>query len=570
MLSALKIGTSALNAAAIGIQTAGNNIANAGDDKFSRQRVELASTASNGDAPVLIGTGVEVARIQRMVDETIENSLRNSQSRSEFLAAQDLILGRLEQVLNELDGTGIDAAISAFFDAAQSLVNDPEDLTARTILISAGETLASTFRERDQELLGIQEDLNSRVENAVLEINRLTMGIAELNSQVVVAESGSENVGTANDLRDKRYGLIDELSNLVDIKVVGTSNGSINITTGSDFLVENVEYSELSLDLSLNDDIELKNPKFINGGKLVRPDGGELGGLLQSRDDTVQDLRDDLSTLAASFIFEVNKLHSSGAGLSGLTDVTASESVDSVIGSLNNVGLPFTPKTGSFDFKVINEVSEQIKTFNIRVDLDGLNNNDTSLQDLVSTINTTLQTDFPGISASIDSTQHLRIQSTDSNLSFFFANDNSDVLASLGVSGFFTGSRAGDMDVSESLVNDPNLLAAGLGDGPEDGRNMAEIALLREKNVLQGEQATFQEFYTGIVGVIGVEKAQVANLLENQESIRLHFQNERASFSGVNIDEESVDLIKFQKMYQGAARYIGVVDSLLEELLNIV
>ncbi len=570
ILTALRNADNALNAAGIAIRTVGHNISNAGNEKYSRQRVLTAALPASTDARFLIGNGVEVTRIERIVSDRIEVSFRDALSQFEYLRSRDLALAGLEGIFDELQGAGIEEALARFFDDVANLQNLPDDATSRRVFVLSAEALAETFRQRDRELRELRQSLDARVEKMALDINRLTSSIAQLNRQIVFAESGVQGQGVANDLRDERDASIRELAELIDIRTVETSSGAININSGRAILVDGIDSYAVEVEVEQEGDVLISSVRFVEDGSPLRPRSGALAGLIEARDDIVAKYREDLSSIADTLIFNVNRVHARGVGMVGLSSTTGSNAVTSVTEALSNAGLHYTPRNGSFDFKVRNEVTGQVKTYNIQVDLDGLDDDDTTLEDLRDAINTAVQADFPSIAASITSRLELRVSSGDTDTTFWFANDTSDVLASLGVNALFTGTGSVDIDVSDAIAADSNLVATGRGGGPKDIANVQALLAVRDQKVMQGGVATIEEFYEGVLGVIGVERAQVRDLISHQEAVKEHLRNERAAFSGVNVDEESIELIKFQRMYQGAARYLGVVDLVLQELLNVL
>jgi flagellar hook-associated protein 1 FlgK len=205
---------------------------------------------------------------------------------------------------------------------------------------------------------------------------------------------------------------------------------------------------------------------------------------------------------------------------------------------------------------------DQTETFSIHVDPSG------SLQDLATGITAALATRHPSVTASVTSEGRLRIASSDPDLTFTFAGDASGVLAGLGLGTFFTGRSASEFGINQAVEDETRLIATGRGDGPTDSSNIAAIAALRDAKLLDNDGASLEEYYQGVVGALGVNRAQARDLLENQRTVDDHLLNERSALSGVNIDDESLDLIRYQRAYQGAARFLSVIDTLLEALLD--
>ena len=149
-------------------------------------------------------------------------------------------------------------------------------------------------------------------------------------------------------------------------------------------------------------------------------------------------------------------------------------------------------------------------------------------------------------------------------------SDTSDVLAAMGLNAFFTGSSAADMQVSDSLSANPDRLAAGLSAASGDDGNIARMLGLRDRDLTALESNTIEDFYADLVGDVGFETAAARGALDAQAQLLGQLEADRESVSGVNIDEEMVDLLKYQQSYEAAARFINVAQEMTEVLMNLV
>ncbi len=562
LFTSLGLAESALKSAGTAVRTVGQNIANANTEGYTRQRVEMSAREPDQMGRILIGTGVEVTRVARVMDQRLEEMLRDAGSSLGDLQARDGTLGKIETILGELDGDSIGSALSRFFDAAEDLTNRPEDHAARTLFLARGDDLAQTFRARDAALEDLREDLELQVASAVDEVNRLTSEIAKLNEQVVNAELGGNDLGVANDLRDRREVLVKRLSDLLSVKAVETSSGSLNIIAGSDFLVVGDMAKGLVLDSAPDGDVVVSTIRFEGDGKSLTLGGGKLKGLVDCRDQVVPQMREELDRIARALIEEVNRLHSRGSGLTGWGAMTGTVPLADPTAALSRSDLVPPVTNGSFELKVQNANTGLEDTYDIAVGAD------TSLEDLAALISAAVAADHPTMAASVTIDGRLEVESGDPALTFSFASDSSGALAGLGMGTFFTGRGASGIGVNGALEDDPRLIATGRGGGPTDPANIAAIAGLRDRKVLDSGGATLEEYYRGAIGVLGVNRSRARDLLENQVAVAEHLRNERSAVSGVDLDEESIDLIRHQRAYQGAARFLSVVDSLMEALLN--
>ncbi|OHB76980.1 MAG: hypothetical protein A2Z34_03715 [Planctomycetes bacterium RBG_16_59_8] len=230
--------------------------------------------------------------------------------------------------------------------------------------------------------------------------------------------------------------------------------------------------------------------------------------------------------------------------------------------------LGFEVRNGSFDLVLTNELTGVQTTANIAVDLDklpaGPGLDDTSLQDIVDQINTVA----PGvIVASITIDGELRVRSLSSDVKFSFADDSSGVLGALGMNVLFTGDRAENAAVNTAIVDNPRLFAAARSNRSGDNSNALAMGDLREAPSVLGI-SSFDDYYQSLIGDIAAQTAGFQGRLESQELINQQLANQRERISGVNIDEEAVNMMTYQRAFQASARFIGIVDQMLDTLIN--
>ncbi|MBN1422657.1 MAG: flagellar hook-associated protein FlgK [Planctomycetes bacterium] len=569
LLSALGVARSALDAQTASLQTVGQNIANAENEDYSRQRVEHVAAFTDDYVRFQIGTGVRIARIERVIDANLEEAIRDAASRLGDLDARDLFLQRLESIFGEISENSLGQELSEFFDAVSDLAMRPDDYGARVTLASRGETLADAIRFVEERVRGVRKDLDGEIRTAVDEVNRLTAEIAQLNEEILAAEGGGIDVGTANDLRDKRDGALRDLAALMDIHAVETSTGVVNVVSQGEFLVFADRAEMLEYETRADDGVIEAQVRFSGSGRALAPASGEVAGLLAGRDEIVPTIEADLDALARAIIGEFNALHGTGTGLEGLSDETSTNAVSSVGTRLDEAGLPFEVRHGSFSLEVRNENTGRVDAYTIAIDLDGIGTQ-TTLEELSASIAAAVALDHPEIEASLTSDGRLRIRSTSSAVTFSLADDTSGVVAALGLNPFFTGSDARTMAIDARITDDPNRIAAGQGGGAADGANAEAMAALRDRRFLDGGGATIEEYYEGMVGALGVMARDASERAEDQEAIVNHLGAERSAISGVNLDEEAIQLMRYQRAYQAASRFLAVVDGLLETLLSAV
>jgi flagellar hook-associated protein FlgK len=262
-------------------------------------------------------------------------------------------------------------------------------------------------------------------------------------------------------------------------------------------------------------------------------------------------------------------VHNAGRGLKGLTNVTANtkisinyidDALDIAEVDLYSIGQDFRPSNGVMTFEVQNETTGAVEQIDIGVSLIG--DDKMSLEDFRDAVS---QIDH--LSSSIDTYGRLSIQS-DEGYSFFISEDTSDLAAFLGLNNFFTGNAAGSIEVNEALVNDVELLAAGKTDAVGDNDNLNEMINTRSTDL--GTGFTFFQTYQTFVSDVASEVNRISSLQTNQDRIVSDVAERRNSFSGVNLDEEAANLLRFQQSYQAAAEYISVQNRLLDLLFQAV
>ncbi len=565
LFASLNLARLALGAHQTAIQTVGQNIANANTEGYARQRVQMSPTPSDDMVFARVGTGVQIERIERIVDEHLEGNLRDARSGLGDLAERLRTFNLAEAVFNDLGGGGLSESLSQFFEALEDLSNNPEDPTARSELVVQSGTLVETLHFMDSGVRSLRSNVDDDIVSVVQNINRLTTEIAELNAKIVEAEDGGLNLGIANNLRSQRDAALGELSDHLEIKVIENSRGAVQVLSGNDALVVNSRQTELLLDPRSDGDISYHDVRLADNGQKLKPKGGRLAALLDGRDSVAVTLRTALDEIASGLLTEFNAIHVQGEGSKRYSEVQSLNAVTSPNVVLAEAGLPFAVENGRFDFQLVNEGDGTRETYTIAVDPQTM-----TLSDVAAAINAQVGSDHPEIVAGVTVDGLLEIESTSTSLTFTFREDDSNFLVAAGVGTFFSGTNARNIDLSQLVVDDPSLFASGAGGGIGDNTRVLEMLALRDAPVMGKSSMTFEEFYQATIGELGVQGAEARELHSNQEAIFLSVKNQREALSGVNVDEEAISLIQFQRAYQGAARFLNVVDGLLETLINSV
>lgn len=574
--SSFYIGRSALTAAELGIQVAGNNIANVATPGYSRQLAGLSpirgDTRINGGT---IGRGVQVNDVRRIVDDALQGRLWHGVSREAEASQRVDVFSQLESALNELSDNDLSSELSSFFASWSESANLVQ---SDGIVVQQGQKLADVMQRMRENLTDQRRQLDAQIDAMITRADEILDKVADINSTIADAEVGS---GTANSLRDQRDQLVTELSEYIDVSAITHDNGSMDVYIGSTPVVIGNDTRGLMVERrSENGGVEVL-VRVREDGQRVDVDSGRAGALLETRGTAIDDTIERLDDIAAQLIFEVNKLHSTGTneqGLAGIkgTLLVAQEDWTRPLNDPDNLSfsdLPFDVSNGGFDVVVTNGVTGSTDTIRIDVDLDGIRDDgtpgfadDTSLADIRDQLNA-----IDGLTATITPSGQLSIQGNP-NTRFSFANDDSDFLAVAGVNSFFAGTSAADIHVRDELVADPTLVVSGRVINDEYVANGTALAIAEAQEstiAALGDQTFASSWSIGVQQVAVRTDAAIAEA-DAASVVRQSLESQRASRSGVSIDEESINLVTFQRSYQGAARFLSVVDELTQTLIQLV
>ena len=576
LTSSFQIGRSALTASQLAIQVAGDNLANVSTPGFSRRAAGLAAApGAGGIAGVSAGRGVSLIDISRRVDESLLTRLRGSVSDQEAALVSSDLFAQLESITNDLSDFGLSAQLNEFYNSFSELANNPLGAETKSLIVEQGVSLASYLQGLRSDLVDLRNQVDQQLSGAVSRADELLSEVASLNLTIATTELGSvENVA----LRDQRDVLLEELSGLIDISVIPQQNGAVDVRIGSTPVVQNA--TSRGLDLKIETENGEVVAKVVVPGDLeerVFPDSGRIGGLLEQRAGLVDQTIDDLDRVTSSLIFEVNRIHSSGRSFPGLTSTISERKVtlaDQTL-ALNDPAntafaeLPFSAGNGSFKVLITDKATGQTQTVSIDIDLDGIDNtgapgfaDDTSLADIQAALDA-----VPNLNATLGPDGRISI-SANAGFEFGFADDSSGALATLGINTYFSGTDARTVGIRQQLIDNPSLLVA----GAEQGSNEAALAIveLQNQSLSALDNASISESWRRIVDRTSVNSRSAQTRADAETQVRASLEAQRAAISGVSIDEESINLLGFQRQYQAAARFISTVDELTQTLISLV
>jgi flagellar hook-associated protein 1 FlgK len=443
----------------LAISVTSHNIANVNTPGYSRQQLIMTTNTPLDSSIGLIGNGVSGEAIERIYDRFLSAQISNeSQGLGRWDAQKDAV-ELVEIIFNEADGSGLSQSMSKFWDAWQSLTNNPAGTTERQVLVTASQVLATTFNYLSSDLSQSRQDLDLAIQATVADINRLSEQLADLNEKIISSEAGSLS---ANDYRDQRDLVLKELSELIDTNTFEDANGAVSVLVANGRpLVTAGQFWQLSTETNAAglQDVVWVDQAGNTTNITADISGGKLKGYLEVRDGVIVDYINRLDTLAQTLMTEVNSAHQSGFALDG----SAGEA-------------------------------------------------------------------------------------------------------------FFAGTGAADLEVNPNIAGNPVLVAAAADalTVPGDNRKAIEIANLQYQLVMSANTVTYNDYYSSLVRDVGNEVLISEAYYNHQSDMMAQLEKQRESVSGVSLDEEMINLIKFQNAYTAAAKLITTADEMMQTVLQMV
>ncbi|MCH9814180.1 MAG: flagellar hook-associated protein FlgK [Epsilonproteobacteria bacterium] len=600
VFDSLHIGYSGLSASQTAINTTSHNIANANTEGYSKQSVTQRVNAPIHNLPGDVGAGTHIATITRAHDEFVYGRLKSSSAQVAYSEYMEKTLQEISNYTTDLEDLGIAKDLQDFFAAWSDVAHNAGDESQKIVLLQSMDSLAQNMNESSSKLADLQDRLNEEFKIGINEVNRIASEIVELNSGINKVENS--NSANANDLRDQRDQLELELAKLLNIQVSKghevtefgvdpnmTDQGTdYNINIGGFNIVDGTTFHPLRADDNLNTTqlnavyYRDQNHQNVDMTGFIR--GGELGAILDLRGDKVdstgratnskiQDYMDDMNTFAKTLIHSVNNLYASSAQEGLQTDSFGEFNSDHNLINFDGV------KEGSFDLKVYDELGNAVATRTITID------ETTTLDDIVANINQDSDDngDNDGTNdlddlfvANITTGNVLSINArTNTNYTIAIEDNGTNFAGATGINKLFEGDSADTIRVATNLQNNPANIASHQApiDGNSDLAN--KMVELQYANVMfESPDGTTTE--QGLEAYYRYSSSRIASdahqaTINKDASAVLHnaINTEFKSVSGVDMDEELVNLMKYQTAYQANAKIISTVDQMIDTLLGM-
>lgn len=607
----LNIGKTGLYAYQSALDTTAHNITNAETDGYSRQVIgqQAGKALKVNNNYGMAGTGVSITGVEQLRDKYYDLKFwKNNLTFGEY-STKYHFMTEIENYFNEVSGEGFNNSFNLMYDSLQELMKDSSSLTVRTQVINYGKSLAEYFNSVSESLSGIQEECNFEIMNKVEQINGSAQQIAALTKQINTLEV---NGGTANDLRDQRALLLDELSEIVSISVieksadsgVGLSNFVVKIDNQT--LVNNSSYNTLHVvprevkhnqnDIDGLYDVAWANGQIFDIGSPTL--GGSLQAMFEVRDgNNSETLRghvtvnanDNYITMINTTINDIEKLNIPEEGkitvgnreyaytgfevvLDPATEkniytfelkepaLVGAEDTQARIGrSINYKGIPY----------YMAQMNEFIRTFASKFNechRDGKDLNGNSGNDFFTSVNKVNGREYV-FGPLLDSPDYpvYDFNRFSSKTGAYYT----DVPEGQPFYGSYYQMTAANFIVNSTLDNDPHSFAGSSDIVNGVGNNTIVSRLINIKT----DKSLFKEgtpgsFMQTLIAEIGIDTRKALNFSNSQENILHAIQNQRLSVSGVDIDEEAMNLVRFQNAYNLSAKVISVMDEIYDRLIN--
>lgn len=622
IFNTLNIGYSGLSAAQAGVNTTSHNITNAESEGYTRQRVVTAAATPLYMAPGNIGNGTQVVDIARIFDNFVYDRYKGVSADKEYSDFTKTTLETLSTYFPEIDGVGIKSDLQEYYNMWQTFADNPDNDAIKLSLAKQTEALTKGIASTQDKIYNLQSNLNTQLKVNIDEVNLLAQELAQINISIEVAEAG--DTFTANDLRDKRNSIELSLAKLIgadsisgqinsNISIDSSSNeksGSYTLNVNGFNIVDGGTYHPIhvSSDKNSNGFYELSYER--QDGVLIPMDekipGGRVGAILDLRGDkietnssgtpsngTLQKVIDELNAFATTLIESTNNLYASSATTSmNSNDLNINPALALVDSSLNI-------KEGSFDLVIYdidgNESARKTIIINNMTTMTGASgsnsiqaqiaaqSDDNGDSNATNDVDDFIQFNWANY-ASGGSALELVMDSSYAAKGYTFSiEDNlktdkfdsgSNFAGALGLSRFFDGDSAKNIDLNNALKNNPTNIKA--GKTPSSGDNTLAINMIQQQFEVYSFEVGNMSYKSTIYGMFDVVATEVGirtkEAILNNQTITTQFnatELEYSSISKVSIDEELTNLIKYQTSYGAASKIITTIDQMMQTLLGI-
>ncbi|MGB9891611.1 flagellar hook-associated protein FlgK [Thermodesulfovibrio yellowstonii] len=533
------------------LEVVSHNISNAATEGYTRQDV-IFQNMSSGILSLsgVTGRGVKLEDIRRMYDSFIDLQLKTESSN---LAYWDVVYNgmlRLENIFNDASETAFSNSINDFFNAWQELSQNPSGTAERTLLLDKANYLTKRLNLSYKSLIDERQEIYKDTQSLVNQVNNYLDQINELNEKIA-ASPGSL------DAKDQRDNLVKQLNDIVQITYFEDNSGRYSILLGGMPLVDGGKVYHLStaLDSKQNMQFSLETVSgSIDVTRLIQ--GGKLKAEIDLRDETIPEYMEKLNMLVFDLTEAINAQHRQGYGLDGTTGNNFfSQLYDLTVSSPSSPTSPYS----DISFKINNVNTNTYDEYQVEFDGSAVP------PAWTVTDNTTSSSITPTVTSWTKGTDtyyklsfndiEVTIKNPDNTLDFTFQiKQHSGLLFNVAIT---------DTQKIAAAAANPTTTS-----GEMDNENARAIYSLLDSEIIGN--STPIDFYRAIVSEVGVYSSSAQTQKSFQQSLVEEIEKRRQDVSGVSLDEEAVNLIKYQKMYEASARVIKVADEILATLFDMV
>ncbi|MCL2138971.1 MAG: flagellar hook-associated protein FlgK [Treponema sp.] len=617
----LEIGKRGVQAHQQALYVTGHNLDNVSTKGYSRQRIEMNAFEpiylpglTREETPGQIGQGVAVERIERLRDQLLDRRIAAQASNEGYWAARDPYIRMMENLYMEPGQNSIRSKMDEFWDAWQELSMYPADAAPRTAVVERGKTLIDGIHNRYTGLRMLQEQADGDIQLTVERVNELSRQIAALNGDIQRVKAMGD---MPNDLMDRRDLLVDKLSSIIDISTDNRDPDEFMVHTSGYVLVQ----GQIGRQFEFRKGIDSEGFAHIfwqdTGGEM-RFQQGSLGALLELRDETINNEIQILDNMTMNFVDLVNEIHRGGYGLNretGLNFFSEYPFVTNVNGNYDRSGdgvydssfiyringqnvLEGQAQTGLQGTIILSGANGDIRVpyYDTDTVIDVINRINSAGAEVVARLNRDGRLSLKGTTAEPVNGIHenpdfviRHVEDTGHFLTGYagLLNGNEGGSYDWGSANAVTNLRdgaeysvapiahpSGWIEVNPAVAKDPMSVAAGFGfngnpANPGNGDAAAAIASIRNNPVMVGQHATFDDYFADSVGRMGLLGEQSERSLATENLIMKQLNDMRQSISGVNIDEELANMIRYQQGYNASARFVSTVNSMLDVLMRL-
>lgn len=548
LMGSLYVGTTGLQTSQNALNTTGHNLTNADTVGYVRQQTMLGDRGYNTisiDATAIankqLGLGVNYSQIRQVRDVFLDQTYREESGRLAFYETYYSAIEEVETLLGEMDGASFQLSLDGLWVAIQEIAKDPDSSVTQGLLMQRAYTFMTDAKAVYQGLCDYQDNLNLDIKNMVDTINDYGAKIKDLNEQIIKIETGG--IEKANDLKDERNRLVDELSSLANIDYMTDAFGNILVKIEGHMFVTPEKVNEIGY--QLDDAATFYNVFWKDDAKLgLDSDGREY--YEEVEDAAVFDLSQEIATAMDTDIGELKALMiTRGDHRANYTDLMAKH---------DEMGEEIISANESYA-----NISDSV-LMTVQAEFDRL------VHGVVTVINGALEQAWANSGGAYMSDGR-------GNPMQIFQRETADVGEAEDITESETLFTTANLIINMELMQTPAKLSFKKPDGSVDYET-AEIIkrAFEEKTLVLNPENTnpmgLSDYYASLVAHVANEGAVYKSIRDNEQITVDSTENARQQIIGVSTDEELSNMIRFQNAYNASSRYINVISEMLEHLLN--